>query len=284
VRVGVFGDPAFGGVQLRGVRVAEQMGWEFVPLDQLHQAGRFDVGIVVKYVGHHGQALRHICDDLIYDPLDAWHQADPNVYAHWWGLIDGLQPDVVIATSPACEAVMRLAIGTQAKSTRVVMIPHQPDTRLKWVRDPQGPIVYDGDPRYLGKGGLRGDQWSIVNAAAKRMNLRAKHATAADRGERMGVSLILSPRLEESATHINRYCKPQIKLANAAFCGIPVLATDDAAVMTLAKNVTVIQELAWLHLAVINRPMWEAINSDPVDAELGIDNYGVKLLELMETL
>ncbi len=278
MRVGVFGDPAFGGVQLRGVQVAEQMGWEFVPLDQLHQAGRFDFGIVVKYFGHHGQALRNICGRLIYDPLDAWHQGNPNVYAHWWERFEALQPDVVIATSPACEAVMRLSTMPATHLCTVAMIPHQPDARLMWVRDPQGPIVYDGELAYLG------GEWKTIVAAAKRLGLRAKHGTAADRGQRMGVSLLLHPRLGRTATTINRYCKPQIKLANAAHCGLPVLATDDPAVMTLARTVTVLPVSAWSDIDILEQAMRTAIDAEPVHPDLAFAHYGERLRKVMESL
>ncbi len=48
-----------------------------------------------------------------------------------------------------------------------------------------------------------------------------------------GASLVLATRLPPYAATLNRIGKPAVKVANAAQAGIPVLATDDPAIISL---------------------------------------------------
>lgn len=276
MKVAVFGDPRLGGVQLRGVQLASQLGVPFIPLPLTEPAPQLDVGVMVKYGRGYEVRIREACRFVIYDPLDDWGQQDVNPYEHWRRIACILRPTVMIATSPACVAVMKLGRRYVDLPPRLHLIPHAPDTRLNWHRDKDAPVAYVGDTRYLD-----GHSLYIINACKKSgRQVRFIEEPPVE----LSACLLLHPRLGRSATAINRLCKPQIKLANAARAGIPVLATDDPAVMTLAENVTTLPVGEWSDVDALASAIDQAVSAEAVDVELSQDNYAEALIDLLETL
>lgn len=115
------------------------------------------------------------------------------------------------ATSPACAETMR-----EAGVPNVVVVPHQPDSRIKKVRfDPRGPVVYWGQGCFAD--GLPDD-------------FIRTDFTGWD-----GASAVSGIRSERWRTPIVNRCKPQIKLANAIAAGLPFITSDVDAATSVVK-------------------------------------------------
>lgn len=281
MKVAVIGDPSFGGVQLRGVQLAERMDWDFLPLASLeHQpVPSYDVGIVVKYHEGFASQIAGLCRRIVLDPLDNWAQADVCPLRHFARDNHRLRFDAIIATSPACEQVMRLAQIGETTPAQVWMLPHGPDHRCGWFRDPNGPVMYCGRKDYLGLA------VSTIEEACRRncKEFLCLPGTPENVARKIGVSLLLHPRLGQSTTSINRFCKPQIKLANASKANLPVLATNDPCVVSLSNNVWTAHSDVWHNAERLAKTLRDA-SGFLLETELAREDYGHRLMSLLETL
>jgi hypothetical protein len=226
------GQRSLGGVQMRGVAVAEALRVPFFDLSQLRKAGRIRTLILVKAHGKHAATIRQACERLIYDPLDAWYLAGrehdlPEVFWRWTH--EQLWFDDIIATSPACAETMTDGLP----GIPVHLAPHHADPTIKPGYDPDGPVVYSGAKRYLGS------ELPAIKAACKRLGKRLVLESGKGAPKKLvGASLVLHVRMPPHDTPLNRWCKPQVKLENAAAAGIPVLASDHPSVTSLRPEVT----------------------------------------------
>jgi hypothetical protein len=230
----VTGRKALGGVRMRGVAVAEKLGVPFIDLKDLETSGKHDTILLVKYWhskhADYSAIIRRHCDRLVYDPLDVFSSTKPKADAIiFWNWVFGkVRPDEMIATSPACAETMRAT----ADETPIHMLPHHADPRIgpDW-HNPNGPIVYAGGVRFI-KSALRD-----IDHACTRLGKRLSLDYSRDCWQRLqGASLCLHLRLPPEDTELNRYCKPQVKLENAAAAGLPCLVTPDPCVTSLGKK------------------------------------------------
>lgn len=281
MRVAVIGDPAYGGVQLRGVQLAERMGWDFIPVLDVEgrRGSRYDVGIVVKYPFGVGKLIHQLCDRVVFDPLDNWNQDDVCPLRHFAPDTYLFRFDAIIATSPACEQVMQLAQLGHEKPCPVWMLPHGPDPRCAWTYDPNGPVMYCGRKDYLGLAK------STIEEACRRnrKEFLCLPGTPENVARKIGVSLLLHPRLGQSTTSINRFCKPQIKLANASKANLPILATNDPCVVSLSRNVWTAHPDVWQDAERLAKTLRDA-SGFILETELAREDYGHRLMSLLETL
>ena len=72
MRIAVTGKPRLGGVQMRGVSIAEANGWDFVPINKIKSTDQWDAIVLVKYDSERASVLRSATRRLIWDPLDCW--------------------------------------------------------------------------------------------------------------------------------------------------------------------------------------------------------------------
>ncbi len=224
--IGIFGDARLGSVKMRGETLADHYQ---VPLLNSMSPGPMphrDVAIVVK---DGVPALRNAAGRLIYDPLDVFwdtpHDLTPREF--WRRKYDQLHFDDIIATSPACEEVMRDALP---KSVQVHLIPHQSDNRVyqSW-HDSDGPVVYAGQSQFLS------DRLDVVSAACRMIGKELVVDRSFD--VLKGASLALALRLPPYDTSLNRFCKPQVKIENAIAAGVPVVTTDCPAALSLYPGI-----------------------------------------------
>ncbi|MFQ5735111.1 MAG: hypothetical protein ACE5KM_24520 [Planctomycetaceae bacterium] len=229
----VVGPSSFGSFQMRGRPLADHIRWPVHnSRGRVRLADRFDVGLAVK--ADAPPVMRQQCDRLIYDVLDAWFASsqamrmEPGQY--WKARHDKLRFDDILATSPAAADSMRKSLPN---CVQVHLVPHHADPRVQpdW-HDPDGPIVYAGGRAFV-------DRFkSVIDAAAKEIGRRVvwDHQHHAWKSLE-GASLALCLRLPPSDVALNRIAKPQVKVANAAQAGIPVLTTDDPCTLSLWPEV-----------------------------------------------
>lgn len=224
-RIAFVGKRSLGGVQMRGRDVAQRLGVPFYDLREPLGDARWDVLIVVKYWDDQIPRLRTACDVLLLDPLDCWTQTKPDAEPvdFWKWVKRQTGCDGMIATSPAAETAMNRAGVTTIHS------PHHADPRIDgdWY-NPRGPVVYLGGERFLSSQGP-----SIAQACNR---LGRRFVTRYDRDcwqSLRGAALSLCVRFGAERTSINTVCKPAVKVANAAAAGVPVLCTEDPAIMSL---------------------------------------------------
>jgi hypothetical protein len=182
--------------------------------------------------GFDARTLRGRCRRLIFDPLDSFYSArrGGDAVQYWKSLHDELRFDDIIATSPACQELMRRALPAEVN---VHLVPHQCDQRIdeRW-RDPAGPVVYAGLKSFVASGlGRIEDACRLIG---KRFVL------ASDCTQLRGASLVLSLRLPPWDDELNRHCKPQIKLENAAAAGLPAVSTDCPAARSRFPRIPVV--------------------------------------------
>lgn len=226
MRAAIVGRSGLGGVNMRGKDVADRLGIAFLDLRSTNWAAQtWDTLLVVKYWDDRAPLIRSACERLIHDPLDCFTQTKPNAEpaAYWKWCVKQTGADVLIGTSPACVESMIPA------GLPVWLMPHHADPRIgrNW-HDPRGPVVYAGGVRFLG------NQIEGITLACERLGkafqiVTDKHCWRALEG----AAVTLSVRIGAEATQLNRVCKPQVKLANAAKAGIPAVSTPDPAVTSL---------------------------------------------------
>jgi hypothetical protein len=234
LRVAVVGSGAGDAYKMRAAIPAQLAGWELVPVGQAtrikHQS--YDVVIFVKSGINPMQAdcLRRMAKYVVYDPLDGWSQDDPNPTEFFSSMGDMIKPDLWLATSPSCQQEIQKAVP----GSSVAMLPHPCDRRSTEFRyDPAGPVIYSGDPRYLG---------SFQSAIEFSCNFTGRQFICRpDPMLHVGASLALALRLPPTDTQINRLCKPQAKVENAIAGGIPVLASHHECTLSLYPSITTIK-------------------------------------------
>lgn len=230
-RVMVTGRPS-GGFRMRGQAIAKINGWAVYSPARVKKK-RWGCIVLVKNDGGVGGKLRGLCEKLIYDPLDVWMggEIDETVPAAFWAqMYKELRFTDIIATSPACATTM-----SGNPQYRVHILPHHADPACSpnWY-DPNGPITYSGDIRYL-----NGEEGNIAKAcAALGVGFRLTGSVEGLAGSRA----VLALRLGKSASPLNASCKPQIKVENALACRIPVLASPHPCTMSLHPDVLVTAE------------------------------------------
>lgn len=226
----VVGDPRFGGVQMRGRALAKHLGILLLTPPAALAMPHTGTIIAIK-CGAAASALRQKCDRLIYDPLDDFAdlQKDVAPTEYWRTKHRELAFDDILATSPACYETMRAALPP---GCRVHLVPHPCDRRINesW-RDADGPVVYAGMSCFIDSGLGR------IKEACRMLGKEFVSGSTCD--VLRGASLALALRLPPYNTALNRSCKPQIKLENAAAAGLPVVATDCPATLLHPRAVTV---------------------------------------------
>ena len=225
------GMPNMGGVQMRGVAVARALGAPFYDLRDLSRIDKVGTLILVKYHTRHAGLIRQKCDRLIYDPLDAWprtryHDAHPSAFWRWTQ--QELNVDEIIATSPACAETMLEALP----SVPVHLAPHHADPAITPGYNATGHVVYTGAVRYISA------EKRAIHASCRMLGRKLVIEAAKYTPTKLqGAGLMLHIRLKPHDTHLNRYCKPQIKLENAAAAGLPVVASDHPCTLSLRPEV-----------------------------------------------
>lgn len=252
----IIGRSEMGGVKMRGVDIAVRAGLQFFDSRML-PPGRYGTLIIVKYWPDNIREIRSRCDRLILDPLDCWCQTQPQMKPQefWRWCKEQTGCDAMVATAPSVAETMK-SCGVE-----VLYAPHHADPRVgtDWY-NPDGPVVYAGGGRYLGS------EVKAIEAACARLGRDFVSRQDADCWQALqGAALALSCRFGPERTPLNIWCKPGVKLANAARAGIPVLATHDPAVFTLCDVEMVTGD-------------WEAdiaaaLKSPPCNAPHAIDDY-----------
>ncbi len=226
--VAVIGNRKYGGVRMRGEILAQHLGCKFIEPGQVRGMARRRTVIAIKN-DYCAETIRRRCDRLVFDPLDSFFaenlKTDPIEY--WRSKYSALRFDDIIATSQACFDVMRQALPSHVG---VHLVPHQSDSgvRESWM-DPDGPVVYAGLSRFVESGLER------IQKACQMIGKRFVMGPEVDVLE--GSSLVLSLRLRPYDSELNKYCKPQIKLENAAAAGIPAVSTNCPAAMSRFPNI-----------------------------------------------
>ena len=220
IELAFVGQRSLGGVQMRGVAVADALGVPFFDLKDLRKADKIRTLILVKGHGRYAKDIRHSCERLIYDPLDAWFLSGrehdlPDVFWRWTHA--QLAFDEIIATTPACAATMQDALP----GVPVHLAPHHADPTIRPSYDPDGPVVYSGAKRYLG------NELPAIKHACKTLGRKLVIESGKGPPKKLaGASLVLHVRMPPHDTPLNRWCKPQVKLENAAAAGCPILVSD----------------------------------------------------------
>jgi len=211
---------------MRGRDVARLLGVPFYDVTDLPQGERFGTLVLVKYWPPNIASIRAACDRLILDPLDVWTQTKPDAkpVEFWRWVANQTGCDAMLATSPAAQETMREA------GVETILAPHAADPRIgaDWY-DAHGHIVYAGGQRFLGS------ELPAIEKACRRLGRRFVARYDRECWQALqGAALSLCVRFGKERTPLNCWCKPAVKLANAAAAGIPVLSTNDPAVYTLA--------------------------------------------------
>ncbi len=227
----VVGDRAFGGVDMRGLVLSKYLSCKLVTPKQTQRMARRKTIITIKD-GFSPTIIREKCDRLIYDPLDVFCSIGTDVAPvnYWRSQFQRHNFDDLIATSPACYEVMREAVPDHVA---VHLVPHQSDSRIEksW-HNPDGPIVYSGLKCFVESG---------LDRIQKACQLLGKEFIIGDSYDVLkGASLALALRLPPFDTALNRYCKPQIKLANAAAACLPAVSTECPAATSLYPEITTV--------------------------------------------
>lgn len=238
MKIAFTGRPKLGGVQMRGIQTAEAMGVPFVPINEIRASDRWDVLVVVKYWAGYEQTLRAAAARLIFDPLDLFESSKPSAAPHefWQWQQRHLRFSDILATSPACFATMEAAVSAD----QIHLTPHHADPRIKnnitlsgcgWY-DPRGPVVYCGGLRYIESA------LPDLQRACGALNRLLVVNTDRDAWKGLrGAALSLHLRMPPFDTPLNRHCKPQVKLENAAAAGVPILCSPDPCVLSLRPDV-----------------------------------------------
>ena len=206
---------------MRAAPVADALDIPLIDTKEF-KGGQWDTLVVCKYWP---KGIRQHCNRLVLDGLDCWESTYPemDVVEFWnWCYLE-LQFDVIIATSTACAYRMSEALNDY--DVQVVLSPHHADPRIEptWY-DPDGPIVYAGGERFIAD-----EKRNIIDAArAIGREMRFDHTKAAWKALK-GASLAIAARFGNTDTQLNRWCKPAVKIENAAAAGLCCVASDHPA-------------------------------------------------------
>lgn len=221
MKAAIVGRRGLGGVQMRAAPLASAFGIPFIDTKDF-RGGNYDTILVCKYWPKN---IRQHCNTLVFDALDCWESTHPemSISEFWnWCYIE-LQFDVIIATSSSCAHKMQEVLGNY--DVTVVISPHHADPRIHrtW-GDPRGPIVYAGGERFIAS------EKANIERAAKRIGRRVvfDHSKTAWKSLQ-GASLAISARFPPTDTMLNRWCKPAVKIENAAAAGVCCVASDHPA-------------------------------------------------------
>lgn len=272
----IVGPTSFGSYQMRGRPLATKFS-----LPEHNSRGRvelhsdFDVGIAVK--ADPPPVMRERCSRLIWDCLDAWFVCSKQMRMkpdEWFRMkFKTLKFDDIIATSPAIAEVMSKALPGVA----VHLVEHQADHRIEgdWY-DPSGPIVYAGGRVFVDSAKPK------IEAAAAKVGKKVifDHDHNAWRSLK-GASLVLSLRLPPYNTELNRLGKPQVKVANAAAAGIPVLSTDCPATLSIWPEVVSGCVNDFDDEAIIASLMRKALASAPPKRTFPVDDWIAKMKKVI---
>jgi hypothetical protein len=231
----IIGPSSYGSFQMRGAPLVKATGWENQnSRGKVILNGTRDVCLAVKC--DIPPVVLRGCSKIVFDPMDKWfsdaRKARMDPVAYWKSEYERNPWTDIIATSPSCADAMQSA----AAHTTVHLVPHAPDPRIEagWY-DPNGPIVYAGARYFIER------YYSQIREAAKLLGREVffdhdHHAWKSLKG----ASAVLSLRLPPTNSALNKQCKPQVKVANAAAAGIPVLSTDCPAATSLYGDITTI--------------------------------------------
>lgn len=223
----VFGDRKLGAVQMRGQPVATHFQCPLIDPTNIPPGTRCEVGIAVKDCL---PGVRDIADRLIYDPLDAFWRASPEISPgeFWRRQYDELHFDDILATSPECYQVMRESLPDRVQ---VHLVPHPADMRVQedWFHQ-EGPIVYAGQTNFIASG------LDKIRAACRRLGKEFVIGRSCE--VLKGAALVLALRLPPYDTPLNRSCKPQVKIENAIAARLPVVTTDCPAATSLYPGIS----------------------------------------------
>lgn len=251
------GRPNLGGFRMRGSDVARAIGGDIIELPLRGPLRHYDVIVLVKYHCEHAGILRKHCDYFVADALDCWVQTRPEMkpaeFFRWWQQQTGC--DAMVATSPAVVEMMKSA------GVETIYAPHHADERIgrDWY-NPAGPVVYAGGGRYLGS------EVQAIAQACKDIGREFVLRQDKDCWQALqGAALTLSCRFGPERTPLNIWCKPGVKVANAARAGIPMLVTQDPAIFTLCDAEIVTGD--WIG------DLTAALASKPPAVPHAIDNY-----------
>lgn len=236
MRIGVMGPRGYGSWRIRGAPLAKANGWDVLDVSRPVPRHYDVIWLVKRRLGRPlPENLRKRCDRLILDPLDFWaspSRVDPE--RCWRQLHAQIPFDDIVATSPACETVMRQ--GLAAQPVRVHFLPHQCDARIRnsW-RDENGPVVYSGSAGYI-----RPIE-NLIRYACRELGREYRPDYSQHHSWRnlQGASLVLAFRVGRHDCPFTRHCKPQIKIENAAAAGIPVLCEGHPCQTSLHPDVCV---------------------------------------------
>ena len=220
----VIGHPNYGGTKMRGNHVAKLLNSKVAAPDKLGGIQPRDIIYYIKDGGCPAMIRRKAKKRLIWDPLDCFYgrslRTGPARY--WLAKYGELKFDDILATSPACYEVMRNSLP---KEVRVHLVPHQCDPRVSsdW-RDPDGPVVYTG------LGAFIETKLAVIKQACA--SIGKKFVSSPNQNSLKGASLALALRCAPYNTDINKLCKPQIKIENAAAAALPMVTTSDPATIS----------------------------------------------------
>lgn len=230
MRVAIVGNGRLGGVKMRGVAVANACGFDFIDLKDVRQAGHYDTVVLVKYWADKAKLIRKMCDRLIFDPLDCFSSLGPHQAAEtfWPATRRELGYDDIIATSNACSACMTMALKGMIPTH---VLRHHADPRIEsnWY-DPDGHVVYAGGIRYLG------DHLTELSKACESLGSRYRLVVNDSRDpvpSLYGASIAIHLRMPPYDSPLHRWCKPQVKLENAAAAGLRCVATPHQCAKTV---------------------------------------------------
>jgi len=274
MKIAIIGDPSLGGVQMRGVAVAELLGWPFIDVVKTApKRGSWDVLILVKYARGAEKYLRAACERLIWDPLDCWGGLNTHPEIFWRMKMDSLLPDDVLLTSGSAGECIRTSLtDAHQYPRRMQTARHHCDPRLiNHTGDPRGPVVYCGAHRYMDRATIQ------IDAACRKLGRRL--LITDDPLKQIGAALLLHPRLAPHNYPLNRLCKPQVKLENAAALGVPVLATDDPCVTT-CRDVPVLAAAEWFGPGLADA-LDRALKSEPLTAPVTLEAHCERLKSIV---
>lgn len=237
MKIGVAGPLGWASFRIRGEPLAKMLGWKLIDVSKRIRE-HFDVIWLVKRKGNNYIHVRNHCDRLVFDPLDFWHSPNGvNPSACWRRVYKDMPFDTIIATSPACWAKMHESMkGTDVP---VHMLPHQCDHRVSehWY-DPAGPVVY------AGAGSFAKNYEPILTKACRVIGREYRPNYSQYHGWQglQGAALVLAIRCGRSHNcRFTRFCKPQIKIENAAAMRCPVLCGGHPAEISLHPECSIVR-------------------------------------------